>query len=272
MIKGAPAKGRFSRLEQGLDWHKRFLQQARWTKSLRDYLFDRALPPTAGKILEIGCGTGAILSDLIKLSSEGRATLHGIDLQTTHLAMAQQHASPARLACADAYALPYRENSFHTVFCHYLFLWLQDPAQALREMQRVAMPGGSILAMAEPDYGGRIDYPEALARVGKWQAQALQAQGANPRIGRQLAMLFNQAGLIEVESGVLGAQWKPASTLDDFAMEWQVIRNDLAGKIPAEDLEALERIDLQANRTGERVLFVPTFYAWGRVPKTQSLL
>lgn len=254
-------------MEQDLDWHKRFLQQARWTKSLRDYLFDRALPPAAGKILEIGCGTGAILSDLIKLSSEGRANLHGIDLQMTHLAMAKRHASLARLACADAYTLPYRENSFHTVFCHYLLLWLQDPVQALREMQRVAMPGGSILAMAEPDYGGRIDYPEALARLGRWQSQALQAQGANPRIGRQLAMLFNQAGLIEVESGVLGAQWRQRPALEDVALEWRVIRNDLASTIPVDDLNSLEQIDYQAVQAGERVLFVPTFYAWGRVPE-----
>ncbi len=75
-----------------INWHKRFLQQARWTKSLRDYLFDRAQLPTIAKILEIGCGTGAILSDLKGLSSGGGPTLFGIDLQASHLRLA----APAR--------------------------------------------------------------------------------------------------------------------------------------------------------------------------------
>jgi ubiquinone/menaquinone biosynthesis C-methylase UbiE len=250
-----------------IDWHKRFVQQARWTKPLRDYLFGRALPPAADRILEIGCGTGAILSDLMGLSSGGKPTLYGIDLQARHLTLAGRHAPQARLACANAYELPFPDQSFDAVFCHYVLLWLDDPRHALNEMRRVAEPGGAVLALAEPDYGGRIDYPEALARLGRWQSQALQAQGADPRIGRRLAGLFKQAGLIEVECGVLGAQWSEKPSDEDIEMEWQVMRNDLAEAIPAEELDALERIDRQAAQAGERVLYVPTFYAWGRAPE-----
>jgi ubiquinone/menaquinone biosynthesis C-methylase UbiE len=251
-----------------INWHERFLQQARWTKSLRDYLFSRALPQTATKILEIGCGTGAILSDLMGLSSGGAPTLYGIDLQTAFLAEARQNATQARLACANAYDLPFLDNSFDAVFCHYLLLWLNNSAEALHEMQRVAAPNGAILVLAEPDYGGRIDYPEELTRLGIWQSQALYSQGADPKIGRRLAGLFQQAGLVEVESGVLGAQWGQSLTEGDNRIEWQVLRNDLAETIPQEELDTLERIDRKANQAGERVLYVPTFYAWGRVPKT----
>jgi ubiquinone/menaquinone biosynthesis C-methylase UbiE len=250
------------------NWHERFLQQAGWTKSLRDYIFAKALPPTASKILEIGCGTGAILSDLTGLSSGGNCTLYGIDLEEDYLAQARQHAPPARLACANAYDLPFPNYKFDATYCHYVLLWLNDPAGALREMRRVTAPGGAILGLAEPDYGGRIDYPEALARLGTWQSQSLQAQGANPKIGRRLAGLFKQAGLVEVESGVLGAQWSQSPTEEDSRMEWQVMRNDLAEAVPKEALDVLERIDQQASQAGERVLFVPTFYAWGRVPET----
>ncbi len=149
------------------------------------------------------------------------------------------------------------------MFCHFVLLWLADPRRALNEMRRVAAPGGAVLALAEPDYGGRIDYPEALSRLGTWQSQALEEQGANPRMGRRLAGLFQQAGLVEVESGVLGAQWSQTDSDEDMEMEWQVLRNDLAEAVPPEELEALERLDRQATQAGERVLFVPTFYAWG---------
>jgi ubiquinone/menaquinone biosynthesis C-methylase UbiE len=248
-----------------INWHERFQQQARWTKALRDYLFGRALLQTAGKILEIGCGTGAILADLMGLSSYSGHILYGIDLQAVHLAQARQHAPQARLACANAIALPFPDNSFETVYCHFVLLWLSDPAGALGEMRRVAAPGGAILALAEPDYGGRIDYPEALAALGKRQSQALLAQGADPQMGRRLAGLFSQAGLVEVESGVLGAQWGQTAR-EDREMEWQVLRNDLSGEVAPEELDDLERIDRQAALAGERVLFVPTFYAWGRAP------
>jgi hypothetical protein len=80
-------------------------------------------------------------------------------------------------------------------------------------------------------------------------------------------MLFNQAGLIEVESGVLGAQWSQVPAAEDLEMEWQVMRNDLAKAVSPDELDALERIDRRAALAGERVLFVPTFYAWGRVPE-----
>ena len=32
-------------------------------------------------------------------------------------------------------------------------------------------------------------------------------------------------------------------------------------------LRELKNLDTQAYQRGERVLFVPTFYAWGRVPQ-----
>jgi SAM-dependent methyltransferase len=251
-----------------IDWHERFLQQAGWTKSLRDYLFGRALRPSPSKILEIGCGTGAILSDLTDLSSGESRTLYGIDLEKAYLAQARRHAPTARLACANAYNLPFPDQTFDAVFCHYVLLWLNDPAGALSEIRRVTVSGGAILVLAEPDYGGRIDYPEALARLGAWQSQSLQTQGANPEIGRRLPGLFKQAGLVEVESGVLGAQWSQSPAEEDLRMEWQVMRNDLAEVVLKETLDALERIDRQASRDGERVLYVPTFYTWGRVPKT----
>jgi SAM-dependent methyltransferase len=254
-------------MKNEVNWHERFLQQAGWTKPLRDYLFGKALPSTAARILEIGCGTGAILSDLIGLSSGGSHTLYGIDLEAAYLAQAHRYAPQACLARADAFKLPFPNNSFDVIFCHYVLLWLNDPAGALREMQRVAEPGGSILALAEPDYGGRIDYPEALNRLGVWQSQSLHSHGADPKIGRRLAGLFRQAGIVNVESGVLGAQWSQSPAEEDIQMEWLVLRNDLAEAVPTKELDALERIDRQARRAGERVLFVPTFYAWGRVPE-----
>jgi hypothetical protein len=134
-------------------------------------------------------------------------------------------------------------------------------------MARLLKPGGAILALAEPDYGGRIDYPSELALLGDIQRQSLQAQGADPWIGRKLAALFRQAGLHRIETGVLGGQWTSTPTLNDMQAEWRVLESDIDqwSGIQA-DLKGLKRLDEKAWQEGERVLFVPTFYAIGFLP------
>ena len=62
-------------------------------------------------------------------------------------------------------------------------------------MVRVTHPGGFVLALAEPDYGGRIDYPTELSQIGDWQKNALKQQGANPLMGRELRSIFSHAGI-----------------------------------------------------------------------------
>ena len=74
-------------------------------------------------------------------------------------------------------------------------------------MRRVVQPGGWVAALAEPDYGGRIDYPDALAALGWKQAAAVHAQGADIYAGRKLAGWLGQAGLKDIQVGLLGGQW-----------------------------------------------------------------
>ena len=131
-------------------------------------------------------------------------------------------------------------------------------------------PGGAILVLAEPDYGGRIDFPEELTILGEWQQAALRQQGAEPLIGRQLAALLHQADLQKIEVGVIGAQGISPPSESELRSEWEVIRSDLEYlSLNSEQVqlaESLKQSDLNAWASGERTLFVPTFYALGWVP------
>jgi SAM-dependent methyltransferase len=243
-----------------IDWHKRYVQQATWTKDLRTYLFSRTGLGTARRVLEVGCGTGAILSEL-----ETAAAIYGVDLQPGCLREVHLHCPQALLTCGDAQSLPFAEGFFEIALCHFLLLWVHDPLQALREMKRVTRSGGSILALAEPDYTCRVDKPDELALLGRWQTESLQRQGADPGLGKRLADLFRQADLQLIESGILRADRQPAPAPGDWELELAVLESDLEGWVTEDELQRLKNLDQRAWERGERVLNVPTYWAYGMV-------
>ena len=246
-----------------LDWHKRFEQQARWTQDLRRYLYPRVGLSEAECILDVGCGTGALLGELKSLSD---ALVFGMDIQRESLELAQTNQG-VLLSQGDAHHLPYPKNSFDITQCHFTLMWVSDPKEVLDEMVRVSNTGGVVIALAEPDYGGRVDYPIELEQIGEWQIESLKTQGADPFMGRKLSALFSGAGLINVETGVLGAQWTGTQSKDEVDLEWAVLESDIEKTFrDLESLKIFKEIDKTSRERGERVLYVPTFYAIGWKP------
>lgn len=244
---------------QRMNWHTRYTQQAAWTRDLRAYIFNKINLDNSTHLLEVGCGTGAVLSELPPHISH-----HGLDLDPAALAQCRLHAPAASLTCGDALSLPFPNESFDLVYCHFLLLWVADPLQALFEMKRVTRPGGHVIAFAEPDYSNRVDKPIELAPLGKWQADSLRKQGADPGFGARLAESFFEAGIRLIETGAIQGGEGEASP-EEWEMEWAVIEADLAGSVPGEDIQNMKLLDKAARGRGERVLHVPTHFAWGRV-------
>ncbi len=243
-------------------WHSRYLQQAGWTRDLRRSLLQRTGITQARRVLEVGAATGALTGEL---SLDFQAHVFGIDREWTRLAFARLHDPRTHFTQADAHTLPFRSATFDLCLCHYLLLWVREPAGVVSEMRRITRPDGFVLALAEPDYANRIDFPQALEAVGRAQRAALAAQGANPDVGRELGRLFRGAGLREVQVGVLGAQWSGPASRAEFEMEWSLLEDDLKQTLTREQRDELRGLDWAARERGERVLFVPTFFASGRV-------
>jgi len=244
------------------DWHTRFQQQARWTASLRSHIFTRGDIRRARHILEVGCGTGAITASMARENIP--VQIVGVDIDVPRLAFARSHDRACEYAGGDALRLPFGDGVFDLTFCHYLLLWIPVPEQAVREMVRVTRSGGWVAAFAEPDYGARIDYPPPLEEIGRRQTESLRRQGAHPEIGRRLAGLLAGAGVSMKESGVLGAHLNPAGyDSDETDSEWKVLKEDLAGELSNAEWQAFLDTDRAARASGERVWFVPTFYAAG---------
>jgi SAM-dependent methyltransferase len=250
-------------------WHQRYQQQAEWTQNIRKYLFNQIAIQSASKILDVGCGTGVLEKELNNLTS---AYVVGLDIDIQPIKTAQVYAPYSTYTVGDSLHLPFPSGAFDLTLCHFLLMWVANSVKSVEEMVRVTRSKGFVLALAEPDYGGRIDYPTELERLGHWQIEALKEQGAHPFIGRELRSIFYQADLTNIEVGILGGQWGEVISDQDFDLEWQVFQSDLSRNNDFTlQAEIIKKLELSSRQKHQRILYVPMFYALGMVKeKNQS--
>jgi ubiquinone/menaquinone biosynthesis C-methylase UbiE len=241
------------------EWHRQFVRQARWTRDWRIRLYRQAGLWQAQNILDVGCGTGFVTEEI---AQHTKGKVIGLDMDLSMIEWAERKESRIEWTIGDACQLPFSEAKFDLVICNFLLLWVQNPAEVVREMVRVTKKGGFILDTAEPDYGGRIDYPTELP-IAELMSKALRKAGANPNIGRQLRKLFNEAGLSS-EIGVIASLWNQEQMTAELDEEWQLIERSIGDESEVETLERYKNLEKQAFQTGERLMFMPIFYAIGR--------
>lgn len=209
------------------------------------------------RCLDVGCGTGVLCDEM----ASNAYTCTGVDLDLTRLNYGRRNPA-CQLVCADGAALPFKTGWFHWAFCHLVLLWVKQPATVLSEMRRVTKAGQPVFAFAEPDYGGRIDFPAQFEDIGKWQTQSLQKQGADPFFGRKLLHTFSQAGFSNITGGIIGAEFtSPGKPFD--AIEWQMVEEDLHSMDANNNLKNWKAQYPNAVETAQTLTYVPFFYAIG---------
>jgi SAM-dependent methyltransferase len=240
--------------------HRRYTQQAGWTAQLRRHIFSRAGLPNARRILDIGCGTGAVLATVIHAP---KTTLFGMDIDFESLRFARNQVNDASLLSGDGHHLPFAAGAFDISFFHFVLLWLADPVRALTEARRVTRRGGAVIAFAEPDYSLRAVSDPSLAKIANLQRESLRSQGADPDIGKKLQDIFLSAGIEPTEFGQLEVRPNDMDAAS-IEIELEVLKSDLAATLPVpktdEILASLHKIKFNFVK-----LQVPTYYCWGHV-------
>jgi ubiquinone/menaquinone biosynthesis C-methylase UbiE len=172
----------------------------------RKALLDQAAIQPGHCVLDIGCGTGALVTLIKRLHSD--VDVVGLDPDPKALARARRKAERAavtiQLDQGFSDELPYPDASFNRVFSSFMLHHLQagEKEKTLREVRRVLKPGGSLHLL---DFGG----PESrqngfLARLfhsshtlkdnsdSRIIALMSQAGLANPKVVRRQAMPFGK--------------------------------------------------------------------------------
>jgi len=97
-------------------------------------------------ILDVGCGTGRLLGDLIGLGGEPRL-MCGVDIMEHRLEKAISRYPAVNFLSTDGVTLPFRNESFDLVLQSVVFSSIGLPALQIKlatEMIRVLRPGGFI--------------------------------------------------------------------------------------------------------------------------------
>ena len=242
------------------EWDGQYSRQAGWTQGTRVYLYRRANLLRAARVLDVGSGTGVVTEEL---AARTQGQVVGVDLNPGMVAYAQKRGGRVEYRLGDAHDLPFPNGWFDVVACHFVLLWCREPVRVAQEMVRVTRPGGAVLICAEPDYGGRIDHPELP--LGHWQSEVLRQEGADPRIGRKLRGLFTLPAVRQVEVGLMTGLWDRATLRAQFDAEWALWERSLAAFVSADELARVKAADLMAIEAGERLVFMPVFYALVRL-------
>ncbi|MGB3944168.1 MAG: class I SAM-dependent methyltransferase [Methanothrix sp.] len=121
--------------------------------STRNRIWPEILPEIGGgTILDVGCGFGRLTLDVAEDNPDSQ--VFGIDLFDPLTAQARMNAEALGIRNVDfrtasAYALPFEDGSFETVYSFFMLHHLEDISMGLSQIRRVLASGGRYLA-AEP--------------------------------------------------------------------------------------------------------------------------
>lgn len=108
------------------------------------YVLNSLLPLNFNNILDIGCGTGSLLSKLLHEKPKVRA--FGLDLSENMLEVAKEKLPKnVELVYGEAEALPYDNKKFEVVTMVDSFGFFVNPEQAAVEAYRILKPRGQLI-------------------------------------------------------------------------------------------------------------------------------
>jgi ubiquinone/menaquinone biosynthesis C-methylase UbiE len=184
---------------------ERLIQQAQYWRN--DLILRELNYQSGDKLLEIGCGAGAVLGILGTAFSDLK--IAGIDLETKQIDYARQQLSKLGLTdvdlrVGDANKLPWDDNSFSHIYAIWFLEHLINPLAALKEARRVLKTEGTI-TITETDYRTIIVTPESAdyRYLQDGLCELLLQSGGNPYIGQSLGNLLNEAGFNNVDDRAL---------------------------------------------------------------------
>lgn len=124
------------------DSYARFM--GRFAEPLADQFVELVHPEPGQRALDVGSGTGVLTTRLVDRLGGGNVA--AIDPSPSFVAATSAAFDEVDVRLGIAEELPWADGSFDLVVAQLVVHFMHDPVQGLREMLRVARPGGPVAA------------------------------------------------------------------------------------------------------------------------------
>jgi SAM-dependent methyltransferase len=239
------------------DAYDRFM--GRYSVPLASGFADFAGVSDGQRVLDVGCGPGALTAELV--SRLGPAAVTAVDPSEPFVAAAQERHPAVDVRLAAAEQLPFGDDAFDAALAQLVVHFMADPVVGLREMARVTRGEGVVAACVWDHAGGRGPlsvFWEAAHELDPDVEDESQLVGA--REGG-LTELFEAAGLRKVEESALSVALEHPS----FEEWWEPFTLGVgpAGSYAARlDPERQARLRERCRELLPQAPFVVTARAW----------
>lgn len=184
----------------------------RWSRPLAPQLADLAGVRPGLRVLDVGCGPGALTTELA--ARLGPSAVAAVDPSAPFVAAARARHPGVDVRQAAAEQLPFADGTFDVTLAQLVVHFMADPVAGLAEMARVTRPGG-VVAACVWDHAGDQGPLGAFWRAARDLDPDVHDEShlAGVRAGH-LAELFEAAGLGHVEQATLSVGRSYASFED----------------------------------------------------------
>lgn len=173
----------------------------RYAEPLADQFAAYAGVGPGDRVLDVGCGPGALTARLVEVTGVSRVT--AIDPSPPFVTATSQRFPGIDVREGAAEALPFADDSFDAALAQLVVHFMDDPARGLREMARVTRRGGAVAACVWDHGGGKGPLSPFWRGVRDIDPATLgEGASAGSREGH-LAELVRGAGLTDLEETVL---------------------------------------------------------------------
>lgn len=124
------------------DAYDRFM--GRYSVPLAPNLADLAGILPGQRVLDVGCGPGALSTELARRL--GTEAVSAVDPSTSFVAAARERLPGADIRLASAEELPFENGTFDAALAQLVVHFMNDPVAGFREMARVTREGGVVAA------------------------------------------------------------------------------------------------------------------------------
>jgi len=222
----------------------------RYSRLLAPQMADFARIEPGQRVLDVGCGPGALTTVLIE--RVGAENVSAVDPSEQFAAAARERHPGVDVQRASAEELPFEDHTFDAAIAQLVVHFMADPVRGLEEMARVARAGGVVAACVWDHAGEQTPLAPFWSAVHDFNPEAADESGmAGGREGH-LGELFEQAGLREIEQTSLPVQVEH----ENFDEWWEPFTFGVgpAGAYlknlePAQQAELRERVRKDLDRT-----------------------